>query len=86
MDTTDGFHTYVIVARSGDLKVYLADSGLRLILDAKGSNDDSVNKNYIMFGDLTGHASGSAYWDYVRYRKLSPQEDLPGEPVDEASE
>ena len=69
MDTTDDFHTYVIVVKGEDLKVYLADRGKQLILDATGKNANGYNtNNAIRFGDTTGSASGAAYWDFVKYK------------------
>lgn len=66
MDTTDDFHTYRIVTKGEDLKVYV-DGELRL--DAAGLfTARGRTQNQLAFGAANSGMVGEAYWSQVRAR------------------
>ncbi len=63
----DGFHTYRIVFKAPDIRVY-ADG--RLLLDGKGqvTRPAPGKRNRVSFGSASSHAMGESIWKFVRCR------------------
>jgi Glycosyl hydrolase-like 10 len=87
MNTTDKFHTYRVVLKGNDIKLYI-DGELKL--DGKGSfttsvldektrlkfpdtPDDWGNRKSVLFGSASVAGSGGAFWEYIKFRSQSYQ-------------
>lgn len=71
MDTTDDFHTYLIVKTIKDMRVYLADNPRhpKLILDGTGKLKSGYDLFSLDFGDETSGASGEYYLDFIKFKE-----------------
>ena len=81
LDTTSAFHTYRIVAKARDIRVYVDG---KLLLDGSGTLTVSAldksrwlpllyglaewNACSLTFGSATGPGTGAAMWEYIRFR------------------
>jgi hypothetical protein len=84
MDTTSDFHTFRIVMKGQDIRVYADD---RLCLDGTGlltasaldrsqwlklaDGKDDWNQRSLLFGSASGPGTGEACWKYIGYRTNS---------------
>ncbi|MCX6992090.1 MAG: family 10 glycosylhydrolase [Kiritimatiellaeota bacterium] len=79
LDTTKDMHTYRIVLKGKDIRVYV-DGTLKLDGAGKFTTaafdrkegvenilDTDWNKNSLLFGSATGPGTGEAYWEYMKY-------------------
>ena len=69
MDTTDDFHTYRIVTKGEDLRVYV-DGELRLDASGMYTAPTPGGRNNVSFGAANSPSTGEAYWESVRFRTL----------------
>ena len=81
LDTTSAFHTYRVVMKKRDIRVYVDGT---LMLDGSGQFTTSAtdksrwlpflygladwNRRSLTFGSASGHGTGSAAWELVRFR------------------
>jgi len=84
MDTTSDFHTFRIVMKGQDIRVYADD---KLCLDGTGlltasaldrsqwlklsNGNDDWNQRSLLFGSASGPGTGEAYWQYIGYMTQS---------------
>lgn len=67
MDTTDGFHTYRIVLRGQDIRVFV-DGKLALDAPGKFTAPSPAGRNALQFGAATSTEVGEALWKTARFR------------------
>jgi Glycosyl hydrolase-like 10 len=85
MDTTDKYHTYRLVFKDKDIKLYV-DGTLKLdgtghfttpiatkeaLLYSPYTPEQWLNVKAFLFGSATDPGTGAAYWKYIRYRTES---------------